>query len=267
VEAQELPAEQQQQQLAAAAAAADAAAAACQKPQARTKLKRRWQRQPEAQRDPPLDLAGQLVRLMRVVQPGAVPAGCDAVRLLKLIGKGTAAAVYKGEWVKASAFGSSSHSSRSAQDVSSRAAAAAAAAELAGPSTGDGTAPSYVAVKVFGNFSGFFVQERRAGMLTAGIKNVVQTIATGSVERPTAPDGVAAGMSRSRSDHADVYGGSDDDAAGGGPTNEPFPCLVMGLCQGALERRKAHTEPEARHYIRPLLQALADLQQRGIVLR
>jgi hypothetical protein len=255
-------------------AAAAAAAAASQQPELRPISKRRWQHQPEAVQEAPQNLAGQLVRLTRVVQPGAVPAGCDAVRLLQLIGTGSTGAVYKGEWIKADAVGSSS-----AQSFSS----GAGAAQLAGTTAAHSNAPSYVAVKVFGNFNGFYEQERRAGLLTVGIKNVVQTIATGSIARPTVADRIAAGTSSPSSQSCNYCGCSNSDSDDGGVSvtqrvvgcddgdelsSEQFPCLVMSLCPGGgLEGRMQHTEEEARRYVRPLLQALADLHQRGIVAR
>jgi serine/threonine protein kinase len=217
----------------------------------------------------------QLVRLTRVVQPGAVPAGCDAVRLLQLIGTGTTGAVYKGEWIQTDAVGSSS----SAQSFSS----GAGAAQLAGSTAAPSNAPSYVAVKVFGNFNGFYEQERRAGLLTVGIKNVVQTIATGCIARRTVADLIAAGTSSPSSQSCNYCGCGDSDSDDHGvsvtqrtvrcddedaPSSRQFPCLVMSLCQGgSLEGRKLHTEDEARRYVQPLLQALADLHQRGIVAR
>jgi hypothetical protein len=42
---------------------------------------------------------------------------------------------------------------------------------------------------------------------------------------------------------------------------------VLQLCQRSLDRVKVAGEEEAVCYIRPLLQALADLQARGIVPR
>jgi hypothetical protein len=113
---------------------------------------------------------------MRVVRPKAVPAGCDSVLLLKLIGKGTTGTVYKGQWVAVSSSDSGGNSAGASY------------------SNVRGAAPGYVAVKVFGNFNCHFVQERQAGILAKGVQHVVQMLATGGVARPAAAAAASDGL-------------------------------------------------------------------------
>jgi serine/threonine protein kinase len=173
-----------------------------------------------------LELAGQLVLVPahERLQEHCIPPGCDAVRLLQVIGKGTFGVVYLGRWVSRTGGSNQAEAAGFKYDVAVKLAAACNTAHD----------EDWVALEEY-----------------MGMKRFAQLLAVGKLplqDSAAAAAGPATGSST---------------GASPGVQQQPLPLvgLVMKLYQGSLESSKRHSEQEASELVLQVLQAIQDMHQ------
>jgi hypothetical protein len=173
------------------------------------------------------ELAGRLVLVPahERLQEHCIPPGCDAVRLLQVIGKGTFGVVYLGRWVSRTGGSNQAEAAGFKYDVAVKLAAACNTAHD----------QDWAALEEY-----------------MGMKRFAQLLAVGKLPLQDSAAAAAAGP---------VTGSST--GASPGFKQQPLPLvgLVMKLYQGTLESSKRHSEEEASELVLQVLQALEDMHQ------